>query len=163
MTTRTRSPTPPIRRRTAASSRSRSRLYAPRPALQAAPGAEGMSGRLVSSLIALALFAGGFVARAQESKPALPAKPAAQAASAAGASALPRLVLLVVVDQCRPDYFDRFAPRFGGFFARLRDEGRWFTEGEQHHAITVTAAGHAAIGTGRFPCHNGIVENDFFD
>jgi len=100
----------------------------------------------------LALFASPPpFARAQESKP-----PAA-------ASAPPRLVVLIVVDQCRPDYFERFAPRFDGFFARLRDEGRWFTDGEQHHAITVTAAGHAAIGTGRFPCHNGIVGNDFFD
>jgi predicted AlkP superfamily pyrophosphatase or phosphodiesterase len=116
-----------------------------------------MAGRLVSSWIALALFSGGFVARGQDAKPALPAKPAT------AAPALPRLVLLVVVDQCRPDYFDRFAPRFEGFFHRLRDEGRWYPEGEQHHAITVTAAGHAAIGTGRFPCHNGIVENEFFD
>jgi predicted AlkP superfamily pyrophosphatase or phosphodiesterase len=110
-----------------------------------------MAGRLVSSCLALALFAAPIAARAQEPKPVDATSP------------LPRLVLLVVVDQCRPDYFDRFAPRFSGFFERLRDEGRWFTEGEQHHAITVTAAGHAAIGTGRFPCHNGIVENEFFD
>ncbi|MBL8841181.1 MAG: alkaline phosphatase family protein [Planctomycetes bacterium] len=75
----------------------------------------------------------------------------------------PRLVVLFVVDQCRPDYFERFAPRFTGFFARLREQGRWFTEGEQHHAFTVTAAGHAALGTGRFPAQNGIVGNDFFD
>lgn len=110
-----------------------------------------MSGRLVSTFVALALLLALSAARAQESKPAAAERP------------LPRLVLLIVVDQCRPDYFDRFAPRFSGFFGRLRDEGRWFTEGEQHHAITVTAAGHAAIGTGRFPCHNGIVENEFFD
>ncbi len=75
----------------------------------------------------------------------------------------PRLVVLLVVDQCRTDYFDRFGARFTGFFARLRDEGRWFTDGEQHHALTVTAAGHAALGTGRFPSRNGIVGNDFFD
>lgn len=110
-----------------------------------------MAGRLVSSFVALAFFVAPFAARAQEPKPAAAKDP------------LPRLVVLIVVDQCRPDYFERFAPRFTGFFERLRDEGRWFTEGEQHHAITVTAAGHAAIGTGRFPCHNGIVENEFFD
>jgi len=75
----------------------------------------------------------------------------------------PRLVILVVVDQCRRDYLDRFAPRFEGFFARLHDEGRTFVEGEQHHAITVTAAGHATLGTGRFPSRHGIVGNDFFD
>jgi arylsulfatase A-like enzyme len=81
----------------------------------------------------------------------------------AAPAAPPRLVVLVVVDQCRRDYFDRFAPRFHGFFAQLRQEGRWFTQGEQHHAITVTAAGHATLGTGRFPCHHGVVGNEFFD
>jgi hypothetical protein len=75
----------------------------------------------------------------------------------------PKLVVLIVVDQFRPDYLERFAPRFEGFFAQLRDEGRWFTEGEQHHAVTVTAAGHASLGTGRFPSHHGIVDNEFYD
>jgi hypothetical protein len=84
-------------------------------------------------------------------------------AHASKTPAPPKLVVLIVVDQCRPDYFERFAPRLDGFFARLREEGRWFTDAEQHHAITVTAAGHAAIGTGRFPSRSGIVGNEFFD
>ncbi len=75
----------------------------------------------------------------------------------------PRLVVLLVVDQCRSDYFERFAPHFEGFFARLVEEGRWFSDGEHHHALTVTAPGHATLGTGRFPSHHGIVGNDFFD
>jgi hypothetical protein len=56
-----------------------------------------------------------------------------------------------------------FAPRFEGFFARLQDDGRWFVEGEHHHAVTVTAAGHATIGTGRFPSGHGITGNELID
>lgn len=78
-------------------------------------------------------------------------------------NAPPRLVVLLIVDQCRPDYFERFGGHFTGFFARLRNEGRWFVDGEQHHALTVTAPGHAVLGSGRFPARNGIVGNEFFD
>ncbi|MBM4015918.1 MAG: hypothetical protein FJ293_13265, partial [Planctomycetes bacterium] len=75
----------------------------------------------------------------------------------------PRLVVLLVVDQLRPDYLERFAAKFDGFFADLARDGRWFTDAEQHHALTVTAPGHASLGTGRFPAHHGIVGNEFFD
>ena len=75
----------------------------------------------------------------------------------------PRLVVLLIADQVRPDYFDRFAPHLEGFFARMEQQGRWFVEAEQHHAFTVTAAGHACVGTGRFPSGHGIVGNEFYD
>jgi len=127
----------------------------------------GPSRRPVTSFAGFALFASftSLALHAQESPPPPPpiAPAPAPAAAKVPTAAPPRLVVLIVVDQCRPDYFERFAPRLDGFLARLRDEGRWYPEAEQHHAITVTAAGHAAIGTGRFPRRNGIVGNDFFD
>ena len=61
------------------------------------------------------------------------------------------LVVLLVVDQMRPDYFDRFADQFTGGFARLRREGAFFTHGMQDHAITQTAPGHSTLLSGRPP------------
>ena len=70
------------------------------------------------------------------------------------------LVVLLVVDQMRPDYFDRFANQFTGGFARLRREGAFFTHGMQDHAITQTAPGHSTLLSGRPPASTGIITND---
>lgn len=75
----------------------------------------------------------------------------------------PRLVLLLVVDQMRGDYLDRFSPLFGGGLARLRDTGQLFTNAEQDHASTSTSPGHASISTGAYPSRHGIVGNNWFD
>ncbi len=75
----------------------------------------------------------------------------------------PRLVLLVVVDQMRGDYLDRFAPLFEHGFARLRQDGQVFTDAHQDHATTTTAPGHATIATGTYPSSHGVVGNNWFD
>lgn len=75
----------------------------------------------------------------------------------------PRLVLLLVVDQMRGDYLDRFSPLFSGGLARLRDTGQFFTNAEQDHATTSTSPGHATIATGVYPSRHGIVGNSWFD
>jgi len=75
----------------------------------------------------------------------------------------PRLVVVLVVDQMRADYLERYAHLFEGGFARILDEGAVFTDAAQDHAATVTAVGHATIATGVFPARHGIVGNDFFD
>lgn len=71
-----------------------------------------------------------------------------------------RLVVALVVDQMRPDYLDRFKRDFRGGLARLLREGVFFRQGEQDHAITETAPGHATMMTGRSPASVGIVSND---
>ena len=71
----------------------------------------------------------------------------------------PSLVVLLTVDQLRPDYLDRFAPDLTGGFARLARDGAFFTEAWHDHAMTWTAPGHATLWSGRFPAHNGIVSN----
>jgi hypothetical protein len=72
----------------------------------------------------------------------------------------PRLVVLVAVDQLRPDYFERFRADFTGGFRRLRDGSAFFPRGEQDHAITETAPGHATMLSGRSPASTGIVTNN---
>lgn len=75
----------------------------------------------------------------------------------------PRLVVVIVVDQMRFDYFDRYGPQWQHGFARLRDEGRRFTAAYHEHALTETAPGHATISTGCDPAHHGIVANRWLD
>ncbi|MGH7607554.1 MAG: alkaline phosphatase family protein [Gemmatimonadales bacterium] len=71
----------------------------------------------------------------------------------------PRLVVVITVDQLRPDYFDRWRGQLTGGLLRLITEGAVFTEGYQDHALTETAPGHATILSGLWPAHNGIISN----
>jgi predicted AlkP superfamily pyrophosphatase or phosphodiesterase len=79
-------------------------------------------------------------------------------------TAKPKLVLLIVVDQFRYDYLERFEDLFGnGGFKRLMGEGALFTNANFDYVPTFTACGHAAIAGGSVPALNGIVGNSFFD
>ncbi|HEY0997618.1 MAG TPA: alkaline phosphatase family protein, partial [Gemmatimonadaceae bacterium] len=71
----------------------------------------------------------------------------------------PRLVVLLVVDQFRADYLDRFAAQLDGGLARLAREGAWFSNARHDHGLTETAPGHATLLSGRFPRSTGIVAN----
>src|SRR4051812_13231598 len=73
----------------------------------------------------------------------------------------PRLVLVIVVDQMRADYLDRFA--FTKGFARLKSEGAVFTNAYHGHVPTETCPGHSVILTGQFPNVTGIVGNEWYD
>jgi arylsulfatase A-like enzyme len=76
----------------------------------------------------------------------------------------PRLVLLIVVDQFRYDYLERFGDLFvdGGLRRLMRDGALW-TEANYDHTPTYTAPGHATLMTGAWPAETGIVGNDWFD
>ena len=87
----------------------------------------------------------------------------AQPAEAAQNEPPPRLLLLLTIDQGRGDYLDRFAPTLTGGLARLAREGVTFADTHHAHAYTVTAAGHAALSTGRHPSGSGMVGNNFYD
>ncbi len=71
----------------------------------------------------------------------------------------PRLVVVIIVDQMRGDYLERFRTQWTGGFARLLKDGSVFPHGLQDHAITETAPGHATILSGRDPGHVGIATN----
>jgi hypothetical protein len=66
---------------------------------------------------------------------------------------------VITVDQLRPDYFTRWKSQLTGGLAQLANEGAFFTEGYQDHAVTETAPGHATILSGMWPAHNGIIRN----
>jgi predicted AlkP superfamily pyrophosphatase or phosphodiesterase len=80
------------------------------------------------------------------------------------AAARPRLVLLIVVDQFRYDYIDRFDDLFvaGGLRRLLRDGASW-TDVNYDHMPTYTAPGHATMMTGAWPAETGIIGNDWPD
>ncbi len=76
----------------------------------------------------------------------------------------PRLVLVIVIDQCRADYFERFLPFFGERgFRRLLREGAVYSDVRYRHATTYTGPGHATIATGGHGSAHGIVGNRWFD
>src|SRR5213595_3045936 len=71
----------------------------------------------------------------------------------------PRLVVVITVDQLRPDYLERYRPQLLGGFAMLLKTGASFTDAYQDHAVTETAPGHSTILSGRWPVHTGITRN----
>jgi len=80
------------------------------------------------------------------------------------ASANPKLVVLLVLDQWPAWAFENkraalLAERGG--FARLLAEGEWHT-GEHPSIATLTAPGHAVLGTGRPPSESGILANAWY-
>jgi predicted AlkP superfamily pyrophosphatase or phosphodiesterase len=76
----------------------------------------------------------------------------------------PRLVLIVVVDQLRPDILNQVYPRLGPEgFRRVMDGGTWFAEARCGHFPTLTAVGHAALFTGARSSEHGIAANDWAD
>ena len=76
---------------------------------------------------------------------------------------VPRLIVVIVVDQMRYDYLTRFQDLYQDGFRTLLEKGAVFTEARYRHALTVTAPGHAAIMTGRHPATSGITSNNWFD
>ena len=71
----------------------------------------------------------------------------------------PRLVVVITVDQLRPDYVDRYRTQLISGLASLVKQGADFTDAYQDHAVTETAPGHSTILSGRWPAHTGIVRN----
>jgi predicted AlkP superfamily pyrophosphatase or phosphodiesterase len=77
--------------------------------------------------------------------------------------ARPKLVVMIVVDQMRADYIDKFRGQWNGGLKRLVDEGAWFRAAAYPYASTETCVGHATISTGAFPASHGMVNNVWWD
>jgi len=76
----------------------------------------------------------------------------------------PRLVVLVVFDQMRGDYVDKWRPLFGkDGFVRLQTEGAWYLNCHYPYAITATGPGHSSMLTGCGPDVHGIIGNTWYD
>ncbi|HXR32423.1 MAG TPA: alkaline phosphatase family protein [Verrucomicrobiae bacterium] len=75
----------------------------------------------------------------------------------------PKLVVLIVVDQMRGDYVDKFRGQWTGGLKRLVEEGAWFHEAVYPYAATETCVSHATISTGAFPANHGMIANAWWD
>jgi predicted AlkP superfamily pyrophosphatase or phosphodiesterase len=78
-------------------------------------------------------------------------------------SSKPKLVVILVVDQMRGDYVDKFQQQWTGGLKRLVNEGAWFREAAYPYGATETCVGHTTISTGAFPASHGIIGNEWWD
>ena len=83
--------------------------------------------------------------------------------NAAEGSNPPRLVLVVIIDQMRRDYLDRFDDLYGvGGFRLLEQKGARFANCSYPYSVTYTGPGHSAILSGIPPSKSGIIGNDWY-
>jgi hypothetical protein len=75
----------------------------------------------------------------------------------------PKLAVLIVVDQMRADYIERFKRDWTGGLKRIVEQGAWFTNARYPYLLTTTCAGHATVATGTFPHRHGVVSNEWWD
>lgn len=92
-----------------------------------------------------------------------PQAPKTVAVKKAEKPARPKLVVLIVVDQMRGDYVDKFRGQWNGGLKRLLTEGAWFRAAAYPYAATETCVGHSTISTGSFPASHGMVGNTWWD
>jgi hypothetical protein len=86
------------------------------------------------------------------------------AANASAYNARPKLVVVIVIDQFRGDYLERYRDQFGeGGFRLLLDHGANFTDCNYDYANTRTAPGHATLFTGAYSDGHGIAANEWWD
>src|SRR5229473_2250367 len=81
----------------------------------------------------------------------------------AAAPARPKLVVMLVVDQMRADYVDKFRGQWAGGLKRLVEEGAWFRDAAYPYAETETCVEHSTISTGALPATHGMISNEWFD
>ena len=76
----------------------------------------------------------------------------------------PKLIVVIVIDQFRGDYLDRYRDEFGDSgFRFLLDHGAYFPNCNYNYANTRTAPGHATLFTGAYSNGHGIVSNEWWD
>src|SRR5215470_12750695 len=112
------------------------------------------SSRKIRRLLALWLIVGAPLC-GQASKPVAETKPTT--------SKRPKLLVMIVVDQFRADYVEKFRGQWSGGLKRLVDEGAWFRAAGYPYAATETCPGHSTISTGAFPATHGMVANAWWD
>ena len=91
--------------------------------------------------------------------------PATPPAHAQAYQAKPKLVIILVIDQFRGDYLERYRQDFktpSGFNLFLK-RGAYFTDCYYDYANTMTAPGHSTIGTGAYTDGHGISLNEWWD
>jgi hypothetical protein len=94
----------------------------------------------------------------------LAATPMLAAVPGSAYSGHPKLVVIIVIDQFRGDYLDRYRADFGeGGFNLFLEHGAVFTNCNYDYASTRTAPGHATLLTGAYADGHGLLANDYWD
>ncbi len=76
----------------------------------------------------------------------------------------PRLMINIVVSSMHADDLNRYADNFtSGGFARMKNEGVWFTNASYDYMQTTTPVSLATISTGAMPSVHGVVADRWFD
>ncbi len=79
-------------------------------------------------------------------------------------NAHPKLVVVIVIDQFRGDYLERYRDQFGDAGFRLfLDHGAYFPNCNYNYANTRTAPGHSTLFTGAYSNGHGIAANEWWD
>jgi predicted AlkP superfamily pyrophosphatase or phosphodiesterase len=79
-------------------------------------------------------------------------------------NAHPKLVVVIVIDQFRGDYLERYRDQFGDAgFKLLLDHGAYFANCNYNYANTRTAPGHSTLFTGAYSNGHGIAANEWWD
>lgn len=76
----------------------------------------------------------------------------------------PRLIVVIVIDQFRGDYLERYRDQFGdGGFRLFLDHGAYFPDCNYNYANTRTAPGHSTLFTGAYSNGHGLFANEYWD
>ena len=75
-------------------------------------------------------------------------------------SILPKLIVVISIDQLRRD---RINSEFPGFLGRVFRDGRVYVDAKLDHGISTTCGGHATILSGMAPGPAGIPDNTYID
>src|SRR6266436_8779624 len=79
-------------------------------------------------------------------------------------NARPKLIVIIVIDQLRGDYLERYRDQFvQGGFRLFVDHGANFTDCNYNYANTRTAPGHATLLSGAYSDGHGIMANEWWD
>lgn len=85
-------------------------------------------------------------------------------AAAMAAAPRPKLIVLVVAEQFRADYLERYQAAFSaGGFRKLLQGGARFRECRYGYGATYPASGAAVLATGAYPERHGIVAEQWYD
>lgn len=85
-------------------------------------------------------------------------------ADASAYDAHPKLVVILVIDQFREDYLERYrADLKPKGFRLFLDHGAYFPDCYYGYSNTLTAPGHATIGTGAYTDGHGVGANAWWD
>lgn len=84
--------------------------------------------------------------------------------AASAYDAHPKLVVILVIDQFREDYLERYRKDFKGQgFNLFLEHGSFFPDCYYDYGNLVTAAGHSTLATGAYTDGHGIAANQWWD